>query len=126
MRKITIPSPDTIHVKTGTYKMEGAATIAVTRSVSFYEFIADSILSDSQHMGKRLLDTKRNLKILAKFEDRRSGDQVYLETSDWSKMKAVCDEPTGGWNQFLAMQLMPFIEAITEAPEVEMVEANVA
>lgn len=107
MRKIVVPQD--VNIKTGTVDNRGEP---IVHKESFAEFLHDSVLS---RMGTKLKDTRRNLKLYDKFIKADPNTEIKIDNADWD---AMMDALKGDWNQFLAMQVLPFFDAIENAEEI--------
>lgn len=111
MREFTIPTK-VLRIKTGGLTITGEH---IYREVGPVQFLSEYIFADTKQWGGTLADTRRAIYILDTVDKAlMNGMHFRLEDNDASRLAAIASEPTGGWQQFLAMQALPYIEMLCD------------
>lgn len=118
MREFTIPTPDTIPIKVGATRIDTAKgdVIEVQKDMTYFAFLSDNIFVHTESMGKKPADTMKILRTLALFEGKKAGEKVLVEDEMAEKMHNASNQD---WNQFIAKQVFPFIQATMKWDEKE-------
>jgi len=85
----------------------------VGRDLSFYEFVQGTLLVDKR-FGKSVKELQTALRIGQAIKGAVAGQIISIESADWELLREVAKEPDGGYQPGVAVQLLCFIEAITE------------
>ena len=121
MRYIYPPAPETLILTSGqaaqTPNADGQMEDITFTPVQFYRMVVETDPKGCV-TAKALRMTLRIGEAFAK-----AAPVVLLEEEVWSHLKAIVEEPTGGYNPALARRLMPWIDAIVGATTVPQVEA---
>lgn len=117
MREFTIPTPDMKPVKVGPTRVDEKGDVQeVKKDLTYFAFLSDNIFTHTESMGKKPADTQKILRTLALFEGKKAGDKVLVEDDMAEKMHNSANQD---WNQFVATQVFPFIQATMKYDEKE-------
>lgn len=81
--------------------------------VSFKTWLGETVLLDPK-LGKTAKDLMMAADLLKRLESAE--DVLELSDAEWSLVKDVVEEPSGGYNTAVAIQLTCFLRAFLEAP----------
>lgn len=117
MREFTIPTPDMVPLKVGATRVdEKGKVFEVEKDLTYFAFLSDNIFVHTESMGKKPADTLKILRTLALFEGKKAGDKVLVEDDMAEKMHNSANQD---WQQFIAKQILPFIQATMKYDEKE-------
>ena len=124
MRYLKIP--ETIQQRNLTTKEE-------REEISFFQFFSN-ILTGDRRWGKSVKTLRSHNKIYSAIDGVKPGTVVALHENDWELLKQVADEPQlgcarcsgplEGYGSGAFMQVIPFIEAILNASDVDPAEVE--
>jgi hypothetical protein len=80
--------------------------------------------NDNKFGALGLAGTKMSIAIHSRFAKAKVGDEVPLEDREWTQLCDVVNNPTGGYVTSVARQLIPFCDAVIEAPTTARKTAN--
>ena len=80
--------------------------------IDFKEWLCDSVLMDAR-FGKTFQDLTLAEDLKKKIE--KSNGEIEFSDMEWRALIAAINEPTGGYNPRMALQLMPFMRLMLEA-----------
>lgn len=84
---------------------------------NFLRWLKTNVLVD-QKLGKSSKDILAASDVIEKVGKAEDKQWEFLELTDseWSMLKPVVEEPSGGYNPAVAVQLTPFLRAFLNAP----------
>jgi hypothetical protein len=106
MRKIEIPN----EVKV---KLPGVDEL---KPISFYTFMEDAVLP---RLGKKLKHVRQGIKVLDKIESAKDG-HILVDEETWADLRKALSDESDDWIPVVARQVICYIDAVLEAPEVEV------
>lgn len=107
MRYFTVPE---------TVILKNPITGEVGKAYNFYEFAQNTLLGEKR-FGKSVKELRAAVRIGDVLRDKKPGDVIALESSDWDILKDVAEAPEGGYLPGIATQVIGYIEAVIGAAE---------
>ena len=107
MRYVTIPAA----IKPLNNKGEAEA-----QPIPFVTFL-EVVMFDDQRAGSTYKTLLRWKGVVAKYKAAKEGDTIAFEDQDWELQEKIMQAPERHFNAQLGVQLLPFYEAVINAPK---------
>jgi hypothetical protein len=121
MKYITVPYALTINP---TPEVLDANPSAKPESMTFDKYARLCWLDDQRAIEGGYVKQVRWAVVVQKLQHAKGGDLVELEDEDYESLKAIVEMPTRWMPPMVMVQLLPFSQAVMDAPNAKPVTAS--